>query len=99
MDKSIKTAKIITQKTMKHIIQNSTHKTFNTFQLAGLKTLSELFQAWCPSFRPTNSIETLKDDSVSDYGQHAATTWHLTFDQAAIMGQKHCDSCIGCLIL
>ena len=27
----------------------------------------------CPSCRPTNSIKALKDDSVSEYGQHADT--------------------------
>ena len=30
----------------------------------------ELVQAGCPSCYPTNSVKALKDDSVSDWGQH-----------------------------
>jgi len=35
--------------------------------------VAELLQAGCPSCHPTNSIKTLKDDSVTDWRQHAAT--------------------------
>jgi len=30
-------------------------------------------QTECPSCHPTNSVKALKDNSVSDYRQHAAT--------------------------
>jgi len=34
---------------------------------------ADYLQAGCPSCHPTNSIKALKDESVPDWGQHAAT--------------------------
>jgi len=49
--------------------------------------MAELLQAGYPSCHSTNSFQALKDDSVPDWGQHAAT-----------IGQEHCDGCVGCLV-
>jgi len=35
--------------------------------------VAEHLQARCPSCHPTNNIKALKDDSIPDWGQHAAT--------------------------
>jgi len=45
-------------------------------------------QAGRPSRHPTSSVKALKNDRVSDWGQHAATR-----------GQEHCNGCMGCLAL
>ena len=50
--------------------------------------MAELLQAGCPSSRPTKNVKTVKDDSVPDLGQHAAT-----------MGEEHYNGCVDCLAL
>ena len=49
--------------------------------------VAELLQAECHSRRPTNSIKALNGDSVPDR------------ENAAKIGQEHCDSCVGSLAL
>jgi len=51
-----------------------------------------LLQAGCCFNRPINSIKRLKDDSVSDLGQNAATTRTTHRDK---VGQKHSNGCVG----